>query len=258
MKNKIIACLTSILVVGFVIAGINVFATNEETEEQTTDTVAIEESNMTNLNNTEEQMEDISDYLQTETSAFSVMSNHSPLYFDNLQDVFNYLSRHDGERGDNTISIISDIIFDKDYTIPTLSIPINFTSDTSRMIDMNGYSLYDEFGNKVDLNISGNILVVDNVVDNQPVDEIETVPEETILEPEVTEEEPIVNVVEKKIYRYLDANGEIIDEQTVEDEKDLVPPEIPEIKGLSCLGWGDPVDEGYGIYTLTPKYFKLG
>lgn len=257
MKNKIIACLTSILVVGFVIAGITVFATNEETEEQTIDTVAIEESNMTNLNNSEEQMEDISDYLQTETSAFSVMSNYSSLYFDNLQDVFNYLVEHNGERGDNTISIISDIIFDKDYTIPTLSVPINFTSDTSRMVDMNGYSLYDELGNKVDLSISGNIVVVDNVIDHESVEEFETVPDETIVETEITEE-PIVNVVEKKIYRYLNADGEIIDEQTVENENDLVPPEIPEIKGLSCLGWGDPVDEGYGIYTLTPKYFKLG
>lgn len=257
MKNKIIACLTSILVVGFVIAGITVFATNEETEEQTTDTVAIEESNMTNLNNTEEQMEDISDYLQTETSAFSVMSNYSSLYFDNLQDVFNYLVEHNGERGDNTISIISDIIFDKDYTIPTLNVPINFTSDTSKMVDMNGYSLYDELGNKVDLSISGNIVVVDNVIDHESVEEFETVPDETIVETEITEE-PIVNVVEKKIYRYLNADGEIIDEQTVENENDLVPPEIPEIKGLSCLGWGDPVDEGYGIYTLTPKYFKLG
>lgn len=253
MKKQLIAGLVIIMILTCTLCSLGVLAletfnpgtfVKEDTE---TDEV-LQEEELANVVEEDEVSMELEKYKETEYSVFSVLEGDYELYFEDLNEVFQYLTIHDGARTENQITIITDILFDKDYTMPALSIPIEFVAQVTRNVDMNGYHLYDAYGNIVDLSTIPNLAVTDKTETITMNEEPETTIEET---------EPFT-VLRVGVYRYKDIEGNIISEQSVSTPEELQVPEIPKIPGLDCLGWGDPEEVEEGVFELVPMYYKLG
>lgn len=254
MKKKLIACLVIIMIFSCTLCSLGVLALetfNPGTfvKEDSETPEAIQEEELENVVEEDSVSMELEKYRQSDYSAFSIIEGDYELYFENLTEVFDYLVSHDATRTENKVMIITDIMFDKDYTLPNLSIPIEFSAQVSRSVNMNGYHLYDAYGTIVDLSTIKNLIVEDGT-------EVVSTNDET-NNAETNESEPF-KVVRVGVYRYKDMEGNILSEQSVTTPEELKEPEIPTIVGLDCLGWGEPEEVEEGIFEIVPMYYKLG
>lgn len=268
LRKKIIAgCIILCIILGTILAS-GVFAVEGTPDEPAvqTDEVIPEEDVVSMENTTETYLPDPALYAMQNTSAFGIEIEENAYYFNSLTEAFDFMITYDHEISNKTIFVLCDIIFDKDYTLPTVSEPIQIAAfDGPHDVDMNGSTLYDETGTAIDLSRIDGLNVSDsgNIPEAEQIDDFESFDAEVREAIPSSEESPSADYTvvpdesEQITYRYLDIHGTVISEQKVSDVSELEEPEVPSVPGMDCLGWGDPVESGNG-YTIEALYYKLG